>query len=115
MVLVLWETLFFMGAGHLEYTQEKGGIGGKIWAGLAMFVTLFGAFIFLLMYSLDISESSLALLDFPHDTSTNFWIVSMVWSMLIWGHAFVGLKLLYNFLMAIYQFFVNVIHYFIGS
>lgn len=115
LVAVLWKTLFSMGAGHLEYKQKKGGIGSKIWAGLAMFVTLFGAFTFLLMYSLDISQSSLALLDFPHETSTNFWIVSMIWSIFAWGHAFIGLKLLYNFLIAIYQFFVNVIHYFIRS
>ena len=99
----MWKFLFFMGSGNLE-DKQKSGIGGKVWAMVAMFVTLFGAVALLAMYACDISESALAAFKVADETS-NFWVPSIIWSLLAWGHAFVGLRLLGNLFVSIYHFF----------
>lgn len=67
------------------------GTGGKIWEGLAMFVILLVGFAFLIMYSVDISQSSMASLRLAGENSY-FWIEGIVLSVFAWGHTFIGLK-----------------------
>lgn len=99
----MWKFLFFMGSGDLE-TKQKSGIGSKIWAMVAMFVTLFVAVAALVMYAFSIDESALGAFKVADETS-NFWVPSIIWSLLAWGHAFVGLRLLGNMFVSIYHFF----------
>lgn len=109
--IVLWHFLFAYGASELEHKQKKGSVGGKIWVGLAMFATLLGGCAFLSIYAIDMGESSMSLIDASEEYSY-FWVGSIVLSVFAWGHAFIGLKLLYNFLVAIFYSFCNVINRF---
>lgn len=109
--IVLWHFLFAYGASELEHKQKKGSVGGKIWVGLAMFVTLLGGCAFLSIYAIDMGESSMSLIDASEEYSY-FWIGSIVLSVFAWGHAFIGLKLLCNFFVSTFSLFCDFMNHF---